>query len=127
MQDTPTPEELIAAVTAFLRQTVMNELTGHPRFLARVAANALDLVTRQMALEGPADAAELNRLHVLLQTEGDLESLNAALCEAIEARRITLATPGLAEHLWATTLAKLSVDQPSYAAYRRAVSGGESA
>jgi hypothetical protein len=25
----------------------------------------------------------------------------------------------LAEHLWQTTLAKLAVDQPNYAAYRR--------
>jgi hypothetical protein len=30
-----------------------------------------------------------------------------------------LRTPGLAEHLWQTTLAKLAVDQPNYAAYRR--------
>jgi hypothetical protein len=126
MQDTPNPEEIIGAVTRFLRETVMNELGGHSRFLARVAANALDLVNRQIALEGPADAAELARLKGLVGSDGSLLDLNAALCEAIETRRIGLETPGLAEHLWATTLAKLAVDQPSYAAYRRAISGGES-
>ncbi len=32
-----------------------------------------------------------------------------------------LATPGLAEHLWAVTLAKLAVDQPTYWGYRAAL------
>ena len=30
-----------------------------------------------------------------------------------------LQTPGVAEHLWATTLAKVAIDQPTYASYRR--------
>jgi hypothetical protein len=37
----------------------------------------------------------------------------------IAAGAVDLNTPGLAEHLWATTLAKLAVDQPTYASYRR--------
>jgi hypothetical protein len=117
MQDPPLPAEMIAAVTRFLRGTVMVELTGRSAFLARVAANALDLVTRELALGPDFDAAEHARLAAILGQDGDLETLNAALCEAIEARRITLATPGLADHLWATTLAKLAIDQPTYAAY----------
>jgi hypothetical protein len=47
--------------------------------------------------------------------------MNRALCEAIEARAITAETPGLSEHLWATALEKMAVDQPAYAAYKRAV------
>src|SRR5262245_10154624 len=117
MQDPPLPAEMIAAVTRFLRQTVMVELTGRSSFLARVAANALDLVTRELALGPGYDATELERLKALLGRDGDLADLNAALCAAIEQRRITLETPGLADHLWATTLAKLAVDQPTYAAY----------
>ena len=31
-------------------------------------------------------------------------------------------TPGIWSHLWATTLATLSIDQPNYAAYRREAS-----
>jgi hypothetical protein len=30
-----------------------------------------------------------------------------------------LQTPGLADHLWQTTMAKLAVDQPNYASYKR--------
>jgi hypothetical protein len=121
MQDTPTPAELLTAVARFMRETVMAELTGHSAFLTRVAANALDLARRQLELEPAADTAELGRLRALLGEDGALEDLNARLCEAIEARAITLSTPGLTEHLWATTLAKLAVDQPTYAAYVSAI------
>jgi len=34
-------------------------------------------------------------------------------------RRCHQQTPGLAEHLWQTTMDKLAVDQPNYASYKR--------
>jgi len=120
MQDEPTPPEMLSAVAALLRASVMTQLTGHTAFLVRVAANALDLVRRQIELEPAADVAETQRLGVLLGRDGTLLELNAALCEAIEAGAIRLDAPGLADHLWTTTLAKLAIDQPAYAAYRRA-------
>ena len=124
MQDEPTPPEMLTAVAALLRETVMPQLSGHTAFLVRVAANALDLVRRQVELEPAADAAELDRLRRLLARNGELLELNQALCAAIEAGDMGLATPGLAEHLWATTLEKLAIDQPSYAPYRREVGEG---
>ena len=39
----------------------------------------------------------------------------------IAAGELTLETPGLADHLWRTTLAKLAVDQPTYWGYRAAL------
>lgn len=121
MQDEPTPPEMLAAVATLLRETVMPQLSGHTAFLVRVAANALDLVRRQVELEPEANEAELARLRRLLARDGDLLVLNQALCEAIEAGEVGLQTPGLADHLWATTLEKLAIDQPSYAPYQRAV------
>jgi Domain of unknown function (DUF6285) len=123
MQDEPTPPEVLAAVAALLRETVMPQLSGHTAFLVRVAANALDLVRRQVELEPAADGAELARLQALLARNGDLLELNQALCAAIEAGAVTLQTPGLAEHLWATTLEKLAIDQPGYGPYVRAAPG----
>ena len=119
MQDAPDHTEILAAVAALMRETIMPLLSGHPNYQARVAANALDLVSRQIVLQPGYDAAERQRLTALLSRDGSLEDLNHALCEAIERHTITLATPGLAEHLWATTMAKLAVDQPSYARYER--------
>ncbi len=120
MQDEPLPTEILTAVAKLMRETVMPELNGHTAFLVRVAANAIDLVRRQIELQPEQDREELARLSALLGKSGTLAELNQALCDAIENRSVTLATPGLADHLWATTMAKLAVDQPNYAAYQHA-------
>jgi uncharacterized protein DUF6285 len=119
MQDEPTPAELIKAVADFLRNELTPQVGGHNAFKLRVAINALDLVTRQLALESSSDAAEAERLSRLLGRQGSLEQLNRVLAGKIASGEADLQTPGLAEHLWQTTMDKLAVDQPNYAAYRR--------
>ena len=119
MQDEPTPTELIKAVADFLRTEIVPAIKGHNAFKLRVGINALDLVTRQIALEGPADAAEAARLKQVLGTDGSLMELNRALAEKIANGELDLDTPGLKAHLWQTTMDKLAVDQPNYASYKR--------
>jgi hypothetical protein len=119
MQDEPTPVELIQAVAGFLRADVAPHLAGHAAFKLRVALNALDLVARQLTLEAGSDAAELERLSKLLGRGGSLRELNRALSARIASGEMDAATLGLVDHLWQTTLDKLAVDQPNYAAYRR--------
>jgi hypothetical protein len=119
MQDEPTPSELIKAVAGFLRNELTPAIGGHSAFKLRVAINALDLVTRQLALESSSDAAEAARLSQLLGRQGSLQELNRVLAGKIGNGEADLQTPGLAEHLWQTTMDKLAVDQPNYAAYRR--------
>ncbi|MEH2556867.1 hypothetical protein V1286_004396 [Bradyrhizobium algeriense] len=119
MQDEPTPTELIKAVADFLRNEIAPVIKGHNAFKLRVGINALDLVTRQLALEQESDAAEAVRLKQLLGSDGSLIELNRELSEKIAKGEVDLQTPGLAEHLWQTTMDKLAVDQPSYASYKR--------
>ena len=119
MQDEPTPEELIKAVADFLRNDIAPMIDGHNAFKLRVSINALELVTRQLALEQGSDAAEAARLSQLLGMQGSLAELNRTLAERIANGELDLQTPGLADHLWHTTMDKLAVDQPNYAAYRR--------
>ena len=119
MQDEPTPAELIKAVADFLRNEIAPVIKGHNAFKLRVGINALDLVTRQAALEQGADAAEAARLRDLLGMDGSLKELNRALSEKIAKGEADLQTPGLSEHLWQTTMDKLAVDQPNYASYKR--------
>jgi hypothetical protein len=119
MQDEPTPTELIKAVADFLRTEITPAIKGHNAFKLRVGINALDLVTRQLALEGRSDAAEAVRLKGLLGMDGSLMELNRALAEKIAKGEVDLNTPGLKEHLWQTTMDKLAVDQPNYASYKR--------
>jgi hypothetical protein len=119
MQDEPTPEELIKAVADFLRNDIAPMISGHNAFKLRVSINALDLVTRQLALEQGSDAAEVSRLSQLLGKQGSLGELNGVLADRIAKGEVDLQTPGLADHLWQATMDKLAVDQPNYAAYKR--------
>ncbi|MEW6148229.1 MAG: DUF6285 domain-containing protein [Bradyrhizobium sp.] len=122
MQDEPTPIELTKAVADFLRNDITPLISGHQAFKLRVAINILDLVTRQLTREDEGDAREVERLRVLLGIEGSVTELNRALAGRIAKGEVDLATPGLAEHLWATTMDKLAVDQPNYASYKRELS-----
>lgn len=122
MQDEPTPIELTKAVADFLRNDITPLISGHQSFKLRVAINILDLVTRQLTLEEGNDAKEVARLRALLGADGSVAELNRVLAERIAKGEVDLATPGLAEHLWATTMDKLAVDQPNYASYKRELS-----
>lgn len=119
MTDQPSAAELLTAVHDFLTQHAMPKLEGHTAFHARVAANVLAIVQRELE-HGPAnDAAERARLRDLLGEDGDLDTLNRRLCARIRSREFTPETPGLIDHLRAVTDAKLAIDQPSYAAFKR--------
>lgn len=119
MQDEPTPIELTKAVADFLRNDLTPIISGHNAFRLRVAINILDLVTRQLTLEGGSDVREVERLNGLLGMTGSVMELNRVLAERIANGEIDLRTSGLADHLWQTTMDKLAVDQPNYAAYKR--------
>jgi hypothetical protein len=57
----------------------------------------------------------------LLGRTGTLVELNAALCGAIADGSARFESRDLKRHLWSTTMAKLAVDQPNYATYKRAL------
>ena len=125
MQDEPTPVELTKAVADFLRHDITPMISGHNAFKLRVAINMLDLVTRQLTQQQGSDAAESARLAQLLSMQGSLMDLNRGLAGKIATGELDLQTPGLSGHLWQTTMDKLAVDQPNYAAYKRELGSKE--
>ncbi len=118
MQDSPSIQELVDAVETFLKEKAMVELKGHSAFHARVAANALGIVARELAQGTEANAEEKARLITLLGHDGELRTLNEELCEKLRSSEFDLGTPGLAEHLLATTMQKVEIDQPKYSGLR---------
>jgi hypothetical protein len=121
MQDEPRADEILTRVANFLKGPATRESGPHISFQLRVAANAIEICQRQLTLAPKEEAEELARLRGLLGIDGDLPTLNRELALRIRAGELTLETPGLADHLWATTLAKLAVDQPNYSGYRAAL------
>lgn len=121
MQDQPTAVELVDIVADFIRNHAMPQLQGHAAFHARVAANALDIVRRELEIAPRRNAEEFDRLKALLGCDGTLEDLNRELCARIKRGDVALDTPGLVDHLWEITLTKLAIDQPNYSGYVRAL------
>lgn len=117
MMDQPSAHELVTAVREFIEKHAMPELQGRTAFHARVAANALAIVARQLEQATPAEAMERKRLKALLGIDGTLDKLNRALCKAIRTGGLPWNDPRLGTHLTATTLAKIAIDQPAYAGY----------
>jgi len=122
----PTQDELLEAVTEFLEDRVLPKLDKHTAFHARVAVNVLGILRREMEHGPRLDAEELERLKGLLDRVGTLEELNAELCEKIRAGDLDHRNQDLMEHLLRTTMGKVSIDQPNYSAYKRALDEEES-
>ena len=124
--DMPRADELLKSVTEFLREQVMSETTGRTQFLARVAGNSLDIVQREMALGETAAGQERERLRTLLASpETDLMQLREQLVQGLREGQIDLNAPGLAEHLRASIVNQINIDQPRYAGLATALNGGE--
>lgn len=121
MYDPPTTAELVTAVREFLEEHAMPNLEGRNAFHARVAANALAIVARQLELGPESEAGERERLQALLGTEGTLDELNRELCLRIRSGDLAIDDADLVAHLRTTTLDKVAVDQPKYSGYRRAL------
>ncbi len=115
----PTADELLEAVGGFI-DAARKDLKDRDVFLARVALNALALVRRELR-EGPAaDTAQERSLRSLLGETGDLEALNAKLCEAIRTGAFDGRAEALQSHLLQTAMTQVAIDQPQYSGLRAA-------
>ncbi len=122
--DRPTAEELLEAVEEFLRERAIPELQGQSSFHARVAANVVGAVRREIAESAPIEADQHRRLLALLKHDGDVETLNRELCEQIRAGQWDLADADLLYHLRQVAIENLGVDNPRYSAYKRLTGQG---
>lgn len=119
MPDDPRGPELLDTVARWLRDELLPTLGGAAAFHARVAAGAVEMAAREMRQGPAADADAAARLRALLGAQdGDADTLEAALVARLRSGAQAIDDPALLDHLWATTLDKLAIDQPAYAPYR---------
>ena len=81
----------------------------------------LKIVERELDLGPMLNQEETERLKQILGYEGSLEDLNAALCEKLKSGEMDYQSDELIDHLQKSALGKLSIDNPEYAAYKRAL------
>lgn len=131
MQDRPDALELLNAVRAFLEEQVVPALEGTRQFHARVAANVLAIVGRELTLGEDALRTEWQRLGALLGETAPVPETSADLAAAVRGRNESLAAriragdadtgPWRADvlaHLRATSAERLAIANPKYAAPR---------
>jgi len=109
----PRTEELVESVALWIEQ-IRPTLDPRNAFLARVAANALATVRREIT-DGPAAEAEaVARMARVLGHDGTHAELNAELCARIRAGEFTVETPGLLTALSVMAKDQIAIDQPNY-------------
>jgi len=114
-QDRPTAAELIQAVREFLEHDVMT--TSEDRrvqFHARVAANALGMVERELARGRELDAAERARAAALLGRDDDVRILERELAARIRDGSLDDRLDAVRDHVRRTVREKLLVANPGY-------------
>ncbi|MCH7630069.1 MAG: hypothetical protein IH997_15375 [Proteobacteria bacterium] len=86
MQDRPTYDELLAAVEQFLDTEIVPNVPGSRGFHARVAANAIRIVRRELSNEEERLAAEWSGLDAILGSgdRGGLEPIGTRVEGALE-------------------------------------------
>ncbi len=111
----PMPAELLSGAIDFLKNDVARKLVSRDAFLARVAANSLQITQRELTLGPGLARGETARLQELLAAEGPLDDLRWQLVERLR-DNLPLDTPGLTKHLRTTVAGQLTIDQPRYSA-----------
>ena len=126
MQDHPTSLELVHAVAQFLNAELTPTLTD-PRlkFRARVAANVLQIVAREMELGDALLRAEWHRLDALMGDDApgenfaqEIDVMNRALCVRIRAGDADAGEfyKRVFAHVEQTVLEKLQIANPRFLA-----------
>jgi hypothetical protein len=109
----PKTEELAAAVGAWIDQ-IRPSLDPRNAFLARVAANAMATIARELTLGPAAEARAVAAMSEVLGHAGALADLNRELCARIRAGELTAETLGLLAALQVIARDQLAIDQPNY-------------
>ena len=113
MIEHPRAEELVEAVAAWI-DGIRPQLGPRDAFLARVAANALGVVRRELSQGPAAEATATARLAALLGRGGSHAELTAELCARLRSGVMDRDTPGLLAALKASVQEQIAIDQPSY-------------
>jgi aminoglycoside phosphotransferase (APT) family kinase protein len=120
--DMPSLEELVQGVRELLHGELLTATGGRLQFMARVSGNALDIVLRELAVGPEHRRRERERLVGLLGRDDDLDALRWRLVDRLRDGSMALDAAGLTEHLRATVVNQIAIDQPRYSGFAAATS-----
>lgn len=109
----PRTEELAESVRLWIDE-IRPTLDPRNAFLARVAANAMATIARELTQGPAAEASAIAGMAQVLGHDGDYATLNSELCARIRSGELTVETPGLLAALTTMARDQIAIDQPSY-------------
>lgn len=109
----PRTEELAESVRLWIDE-IRPTLDPRNAFLARVAANAMATIYRELTQGPAAEATAVAGMADVLGHDGEFADLNAELCDRIRSGELTRDTPGLLPMLAVMARNQIAIDQPSY-------------
>jgi hypothetical protein len=109
----PRTDELAESVRLWIDE-IRPTLDPRNAFLARVAANAMATIARELTQGPAAEASAVAGMAGVLGHDGTFAELNSELCARIRAGELTVQTPGLLTVLAAIARNQIAIDQPSY-------------
>ncbi|MDZ4372870.1 MAG: DUF6285 domain-containing protein [Phenylobacterium sp.] len=109
----PRTDELAESVRLWIDE-IRPSLDPRNAFLARVAANAMATIHRELTQGPAAEAAAVRLMSELLDRNGNQAELNSELCDRIRSGDFTVDTPGLLAALKVMAANQIAIDQPNY-------------
>ena len=109
----PRTEELAESVRLWIDE-IRPSLDPRNAFLARVAANAMATISRELTQGPAAESAAVAGMASVLGHEGEFAELNTELCARIRSGELTVETPGLLAALQVIARDQIAIDQPNY-------------
>jgi hypothetical protein len=120
MYENPSTEAMLGAVSTFLRDTCLPALEGRDAFLARVAANVVDIARRELLLGPEALKAEHALLSDLVgERDASLDQLRLSMAVALRSGTFDGSTPGLLAAFERIAADRVRIEQPAYASLNR--------
>jgi hypothetical protein len=110
MQPRPTASEILSTVAQVLEEQIVPALNGQVQHNARVAANLVQIVERELRLSPDADERECAALVALLGTEGDLDVASLRARFAADLRAGLADSPERATEIWPVLMAGVRDD-----------------
>ena len=96
----------------------MSATGGRTNFLARVAGNSLDVVSREISLGPALLEREQALLSDLLNTTGTVDELRWGLVHALRDKSMDLDRPDLHVYLRESVVNQVAIDQPKYSGFQ---------
>ncbi len=110
----PPAPDIVAAISAWLSNSLLDQLDGATRFECRVAIRLLQTIERELNIGPAADTAEQERLSALLGMDGTAVDLSARLADQIKRGEIDATAPGLLDHLRQSSRDALRINNPKW-------------